>query len=45
MQQEKRPWFRRRTVGFGWQPASWQGWLITLAAVAVVIAVLQLMRH
>ena len=33
-------WFRRRQVGFGWRPASWQGWAITLAAVsaAVVLA-------
>jgi hypothetical protein len=40
-----KPWFRRRAVGFGWQPASWQGWLITLVAVAAVIVVLQLVRH
>ena len=45
LQQIDKPWFRRRTAGFGWQPASWQGWIITLVAVAVVIAVLQLIRH
>jgi hypothetical protein len=40
-----RTWFRRRAVGFGWQPAGWQGWLITLVAVAVVVGVLQIVRH
>jgi hypothetical protein len=40
-----KPWFRRRTVGLGWRPASWQGWLITLVGVVVVIGVLQLIRH
>jgi ABC-2 type transport system ATP-binding protein len=33
-----RAWFRRRNVGFGWRPAAWQGWLITLAAVALLVA-------
>ncbi len=33
-------WFRRRRVGLGWRPVSWQGWLITLVAVtAAVVAV------
>jgi ABC-2 type transport system ATP-binding protein len=32
-------WFRRRRVGFGWRPVSWQGWLVTLLAVTAVIAV------
>jgi hypothetical protein len=44
-QLKRRPWFRRRAVGFGWQPATWQGWLITLAAVAAIIGVLHLLRH
>ncbi len=30
----KKLWFRRKTYGWGWQPATWQGWL----AVAVFIA-------
>lgn len=21
-------WFKQRTYGWGWEPASWQGWLI-----------------
>jgi ABC-2 type transport system ATP-binding protein len=37
-------WFRRRRVGFGWRPASWQGWLITAVAVAGVVAAVTLLR-
>ena len=44
-QQDNGRWFRRRAVGMGWQPASWQGWLITLVAVAAVVAVTALIRH
>ena len=39
-----RQWFRRRRIGLGWRPAGWQGWLITLVAVAAVITVLALLR-
>jgi ABC-2 type transport system ATP-binding protein len=37
-------WFRRRCVGFGWRPASWQGWLITAVVVAGVVAAVTLLR-
>jgi hypothetical protein len=40
-----KPWFRRRTIGFGWQPASWHGWVLTLVVTAVVIVVVRLIRH
>ncbi|MGH6889810.1 MAG: hypothetical protein ACREHF_11555 [Rhizomicrobium sp.] len=36
---EEHPWFRRRTSGYGWTPASWQGGLITIAGAAVVLAI------
>jgi hypothetical protein len=39
-----RPWFRPRRVGIGWTPASWQGWLLTLALAAGVIGVLAGLR-
>lgn len=42
----QRPWFRRKTFGYGWTPQTWQGWLITIASAAVVIAInLALVRH
>jgi len=37
-------WFRRRRVGFGWRPVSWQGWAVTLAAVTSAIAVVVSLR-
>ena len=37
-------WFQRRRIGLGWRPASWQGWLITLLAVAGIVLVLALLR-
>ncbi len=37
-------WFRRRRAGLGWQPATWQGWAITLVAIGAVVAVIVLLR-
>src|SRR5512133_1416348 len=39
-----KPWFHRRRVGVGWRPVTWEGWLITLVAVAVVVGVLTLLH-
>jgi ABC-2 type transport system ATP-binding protein len=39
-----RRWFRRRGVGLGWRPVSWEGWLTTVVAVALVIGVIVLMH-
>jgi hypothetical protein len=30
-------WFRRKRFGYGWTPANWQGWVVTLAFVLVII--------
>ena len=37
-------WFRRRRVGLGWRPITWQGWLITLLTMAGAIAALVVLR-
>jgi ABC-2 type transport system ATP-binding protein len=37
-------WFTRRQVGFGFRPVTWQGWLITAVAIALVVALLVLLR-
>ncbi len=29
-------WFARKTFGWGWTPASWQGWLVTGGFLAIV---------
>jgi len=31
-------WFKRKVFGWGWVPATWQGWTITAIYIALVIA-------
>lgn len=33
-------WFRAKQYGWGWYPATWQGWLVTFGYLAVFTAVL-----
>lgn len=33
-----RPWFGPKRVGVGLRPQTWQGWTVTLAFVALIIA-------
>jgi hypothetical protein len=36
-------WFKRKRYGWGWTPATWQGWSLVVAlVVAVVVAALAL---
>ncbi len=37
-------WFKRKIWGWGWTPATWQGWLTTFIYIALVIG-LALMRE
>lgn len=30
-------WFRQKLYGWGWTPATWQGWLVTLVYIGLVI--------
>ena len=39
-----RRWFRRRGVGLGWRPIRWQGWLVTVAAVALAVGALTILH-
>ncbi len=32
-----RYWFKRKVWGWGWVPATWQGWLTTLLYVALIL--------
>ncbi|MEZ4156552.1 MAG: hypothetical protein R3B52_01050 [Candidatus Paceibacterota bacterium] len=34
----KKIWFKRKCYGWGWYPATWQGWAITLGYVAILLA-------
>jgi ABC-2 type transport system ATP-binding protein len=38
------PWFRRRSTGLGWRPVTWQGWLVSLIAIALAIGALTLLH-
>ena len=31
---KKKLWFRAKDYGWGWQPCSWQGWLVIVAYIA-----------
>lgn len=33
----KKIWFRRKYFGWGWQPVTWQGWLITIIYIFLLI--------
>lgn len=30
-------WFKRKLFGWGWTPARWQGWIVTIGVVAAVV--------
>ncbi len=30
-------WFKRKRYGWGWRPATWQGWVVTAGYVAGVL--------
>ena len=33
-------WFKAKTYGYGWYPASWQGWLVLLIYAAIFISLI-----
>jgi O-antigen/teichoic acid export membrane protein len=39
-------WFRPKRYGYGATPTTWQGWALTLATVAIIVAAtFTVMRH
>lgn len=30
-------WFKRKIYGWGWTPATWQGWLVVIVFVAIIL--------
>lgn len=34
----QRLWFRAKTYGYGWTPATWEGWLVVFGFVALAVA-------
>ncbi|WP_439547004.1 hypothetical protein [Sandarakinorhabdus sp.] len=37
-------WFRPKRFGYGWSPASWEGWAITGVAALAIVAVAGLLN-
>lgn len=33
----KEPWFAKRRIGWGLNPQSWQGWVLTLILILIII--------
>ena len=33
----KNYWFKRKLYGWGWTPATWQGWLLTFLFIGIVL--------
>ncbi len=31
-------WFKAKLYGWGWMPAKWQGWLVVLVYIALIVA-------
>lgn len=31
-------WFKRRRYGYGWTPVSWQGWLVIIVFIVIVVS-------
>jgi uncharacterized membrane protein YhaH (DUF805 family) len=31
-------WFKRKLYGWGWTPAKWQGWLVILVYIALILS-------
>lgn len=38
-------WFGPKRVGIGFRPQTWQGWLVTVVPIAVIVAIIELVRH
>lgn len=30
-------WFKRKLYGWGWMPVRWQGWLVVMVAIALIV--------
>lgn len=33
----KKLWFRAKRYGWGWTPSSWEGWLVVIASILLII--------
>jgi hypothetical protein len=40
-----RPWFGPKRIGWGLRPQTWQGWVVTVVAVAILVTIIRLVLH
>jgi uncharacterized membrane protein YhaH (DUF805 family) len=41
----QQPWFKAKTFGWGWTPATWQGWLILLVyIISIAVSAILFLR-
>lgn len=45
MEQDNKYWFKAKTYGYGWYPATWQGWLIFLAYLMILGALVCILEN
>jgi len=38
-------WFRAKRYGWGWYPITWQGWLVTLVYIMLIIVSVNLIKN
>lgn len=42
MKKDAQPkWFKAKQYGWGWYPASWEGWVVTLVFVVIIVGITQ----
>lgn len=37
-------WFRRKRIGFGWSPNTWEGWAVMALVIGAVVLVGRMLR-
>ncbi|MEK9158141.1 MAG: hypothetical protein AAB638_03100 [Patescibacteria group bacterium] len=37
MNKPQKLWFKRKTYGWGWTPATWQGWMLTVGYIVLIL--------
>ncbi len=40
----ERLWFKAKQYGWGWYPATWEGWLVTLGYIAAVFSLFNIVE-
>ena len=41
----KRIWFKRKAYGYGWTPATWQGWLVLAVWLGIFVMLIKNPAH